>query len=88
MKLNLREQFELRNGPVDDGLYHYILDMAMEDQSQYFTLTETERRTMTDPARFPPSNHETEHLDEIRGQLLDAMGIIANMVNRSIMRTH
>jgi hypothetical protein len=82
MALNLREEFEKRNGKLEDKVYDHILQLALDDQKQYITLSQTEMDTIVDPGRFAPSTHDNERLNEIRERLLESMGIIADIVTR------
>ncbi len=80
--MTLREQFEQRCGKTNDELYHKVLLLALDDQSQYVQLTEDDKKTLEDPGQFPPSNHQTERIDEIRQRMLESMEIIFNLLQR------
>ncbi len=80
--MTLREQFELRCGKTGDDLYQHVLTLALDDQRQYVHLTDDELNWLLDPAQFPPSNHQTERLDEVRERLLESMEIIYELVLR------
>lgn len=86
MGMGLRELFEARCGKMDDGLFNHVLELALDDQKQYVKLTDDEAKMLLDPVAYPPNSHETERIDELRGNLLDAMAIIAGIVERRKMR--
>ncbi len=80
--MTLREKFEQRCGKTSDELYQHVLTLALDDQRQYVHLTDDELNWLLDPAQFPPSNHQTERLDEIQERLLETMEIIYDLVQR------
>ena len=80
--MNLRERFEQRYGKVTDELFQHVLDLALDDQREFIRLSGRDLDAVMDPAAFPPSNSETERIDEIRERLLEAMEIIADIVQR------
>jgi hypothetical protein len=82
MALTLREQFEERNGKLEDGQYEHILTLALDDQKQYIRLTDAEMAALMDPALLPPDSEDAERLAEIRERLLESMEIIADIVTR------
>jgi hypothetical protein len=79
----LKEQFEQRCGNINDELYQHVLRLAFDDLRQYAQLTEDEKQTLQDPGQFPPSNHETERMDQMRTRLLESMEIIYRIVQRN-----
>lgn len=80
--MKLREQFETRYGKAEDSLFDHVLELALDDQKQYVRLSPQELDAVLDPVAFPPSNHDSERIDEIRERLLEAMGIIMDIVTR------
>jgi hypothetical protein len=80
--LNLRELFEARYGKLGDEQYNHVFRLALDDQKQYVDLTQEEINALVDPAAYPPNSRGMERLDEIRERLLEAMGIIADIVKR------
>lgn len=80
--MTLRARFEARCGKAEDGFYRHVLELALDDQKQYIHLTDTELNAVMDPVQYPPSNSETERIDEIRARLLESMEIIAGIVER------
>ena len=80
--MTLRARFEERYGKVEDGFFQHVLELALIDQNQYRHLQENDLQSLLDPTGYPPSNSETERIDEIRARLLESMVIIAGIVKR------
>lgn len=80
--MNLREQFELRQGKIGDRIYQHVLDLALDDQKQYVCLTQEELNALLYPVEYPASTCENERLDEIRERLLESMAIIVDIIIR------